>query len=517
MHQVSKPPRRYSGYGQNKSFFSKTFTDVESPPGSHDSQADKRKTMGKYIFNYDEWLSGHAKRKTMMEKLERSLIPFEIFDAIGMKNDRQARSGEVTVGENTYRYDISYDYQCIGHDVYDATLTTIDLKDKWTNLLMGYNKFKVVMNHQNIKTIYSDHEDYFQQVIDMFEKDDYAKLYANRSAYINNLLARYILLRLFETHFSEMHLLVSINTKEDGKVSALAADANRNEWYLYAFSKREALQMAQRLDGCCKKLTVFYFFNQDFETDGNTVGYDSGSTRILSARAWIMSLPMETMERRQIEKRILTLISLLYNEHLDWHFDRIERVATNPPFYGSHMKEQKKALKQKKDKKNKKSQAKQGLPWYKKITRTLLEDALNVLADEPKTHADIFHFLCAANMVNAYVNQCNHSTHFSDKQKIRMFQTKNQIFKCLIRLAEENNPNVTIPVSSLRAVLVNMKVEKHGFQISFRGMTREVFDRIVNAGISRNGHFEGHYLQPIATALYQYSYLLRWKGLSNSQ
>ncbi len=47
IHQMSKPPRRYSGYGQNKSFFSKTFTDVESPPGSHDSQADKRRKNGK--------------------------------------------------------------------------------------------------------------------------------------------------------------------------------------------------------------------------------------------------------------------------------------------------------------------------------------------------------------------------------------------------------------------------------------------------------------------------------------
>ena len=116
-------------------------------------------------------------------------------------------------------------------------------------------------------------------------------------------------------------------------------------------------------------------------------------------------------------------------------------------------------------------------------------------------------------MVNAYVNQCNHKSTFSMKQVNRMFQTKQQIFKCLIRLAEENNPNVTISVSSLPAVLVNMKVEKHSFQISFRGMTREVFDRIVNTGVSRNGHFEGYYLQPIATALYQYSYLLRWKGL----
>ncbi|MBQ5455812.1 MAG: hypothetical protein IIT63_08315 [Prevotella sp.] len=471
--------------------------------------------MDKYVYNYDEWLSGHAKRKTMMEKLERSLVPFDIFEAIGMVNDKQPRSGEVVVGENTYHYEIAYDYNCIGHDVYDASLTVVSLKDKWTNLLMGYNKFKVVMNHQNIKTIYSDHEDYFQQIIDMFERDDYAGLYTNRSAYINNLLARYILLRLLELHRPDLQLLVSVKTKEDGAISVLAADANRNEWLMYAFSKREAMEIAHRLDGCCKSLTIIYFFNQDFEKDGNTIGYDSGCTRILSARAWMMSLPMETMERRLIEKRMLTLVSLLYNEHLDWHFDRIERVATNPPLYGSHMKEQKKALKEKRKKKS--TNVKQGLPWYQKITRTLLEDALNVLGDEPKSHADIFHFLCAANMVNAHVNHCNHSINFSMKQVNRMFQAKQQIFKCLLNLAEERNPNVTISVSALPAILVNMKIEKHDFQISFRGMTREVLERVISSGVNSNGHFEGHFLQPIATALYQYSYMLRWKGLAKVQ
>lgn len=471
--------------------------------------------MDKYVYNYDEWLSGHAKRKTMMEKLERSLVPFDIFEAIGMVNDKQPRSGEVVVGENTYHYEIAYDYNCIGHDVYNASLTVVSIKDKWTNLLMGYNKFKVVMNHQNIKTIYSDHEDYFQQIIDMFERDDYAGLYTNRSAYINNLLARYILLRLLELHRPDLQLLVSVKTKEDGAISVLAADANRNEWMMYAFSKREAMEMAHRLDGCCKSLNIIYFFNQDFEKDGNTIGYDSGCTRILSARAWMMSLPMETMERRLIEKRMLTLVSLLYNEHLDWHFDRIERVATNPPLYGSHMKEQKKALKEKRKKKS--TNVKQGLPWYQKITRTLLEDALNVLGDEPKSHADIFHFLCAANMVNAHVNHCNHSINFSMKQVNRMFQAKQQIFKCLIRLAEERNPNVTISVSALPAILVNMKVERHNFQISFRGMTREVLERVISSGVNSNGHFEGHFLQPIATALYQYSYMLRWKGLAKVQ
>ena len=467
--------------------------------------------MEKYVYNYDEWLSGHTKRKTMMEKLERSLVPFEIFEGIGLANDKQTRSGEVVVGVNTYHYELSYDYNCFGNDVYNAVLTAVSVNDKWTNMLMGYNKFKVVMNHNSIKTIYSDHEDYFQQVIDMFEKDDYASLYANRSAYINNLLARYILLRLIEVHRPELNPLVSIKTKEDGAISVLAADANRNEWIMYTFSKREAQELARRLDGCCKSLTVIYFFNQDFEKDGNTLGYDSGSTRILSARAWMMNLPMETMERRLIERRMLSLVSLLYNEHLDWHFDRIERVAINPPLYGTHMKEQKKALMEKK--KKSKNNVKQGQPWYRKITRTLLEDALNVLDDEPKTHADIFHFLCDANMVNAYVNQCNHGTRFSMKQLNRMFQAKQQIFKCLVRLAEEHSPHVVISVSNLPAILVNMKVEKHDFQISFRGMSREVMERIISCGVNQKGHFEGYYLQPIATALYQYSYMLRWKGL----
>ena len=45
--------------------------------------------MEKKPYDYNEWLSTHAKSKTMMEKLERSLIPFDLFAAIGLKNDKQ--------------------------------------------------------------------------------------------------------------------------------------------------------------------------------------------------------------------------------------------------------------------------------------------------------------------------------------------------------------------------------------------------------------------------------------------
>lgn len=442
--------------------------------------------MKNYVYSYEEWLSSHANHKTMMQKLERSLVPYELFQAINLKNDRKEHKGEITIGLNTYSYDIKYDYNCIGHDVYDADLKVVALEDKWHNLLMGYNKFKVVMDHQIIKTIYSDHEDFFQQIIDMFERDDYAALYARRSSYINNVLARYILLRLLDVHRPELQLITSIDTPEDGKVNVLAADANRNEWIMYAFSKREARALAQRLDGCCNNLTVIYFFNQDFEKEGNTLEFSTGCTRIMSARSFMMGLPMDTMEKRLIEKRMLMLISMLYNEHLEWHFDRIKHIAMNPP---------------------------DGILARKKqrIPRTLLEDALNVLSDVPVTHTDIFHFFCAANLVNAYINHYNRSEGmFSTKQVNRMFQAKQQIFNCIKRLAEEHNRNVRIGVCAPSSLFVNLKVEKKNYQISFRGAPRDIIDQVIKSGYSHEDHFEGHYLQPIATALYQYSYMLRW-------
>lgn len=432
--------------------------------------------MSKNVYNYEEWLSGHANRKTMMEKLERSLIPYDLFSAIELVNDKQSREGYVCINDNTYHYVITYDYQCIGHDVYDAIINVTGLNNKWQNILTGYNKFKIVMNHNNIKTIYSDHEDYFQRVIEMFENDDIASLYQNRCAYINNLLARYILLRLIEEHRPELKLLRTVKSEEEGNVFVMAKSIDEKEMLMYAFSKREAMEMAHQYDGICKELTIVYFFNQDFERDGNTLGFNSGCTRVISARTFYMEMTTDTFERRILERKMLTLVSLLYNEHIEWHFSRIERVISNPPLYGKHQKEQKKKLKEKKAKDKKAS----GKPWWEKIYRTLLEDALNVLNDTPKTHADIFHFLCAANMVNAYVNQCNQHGKYSERQVQRMFQAKGQIFKCLITLLKENNPNAKISISPLPAVLVNMTVEKHPFQISFRGMNNRVMDQLLN-------------------------------------
>lgn len=462
-------------------------------------------------YNYEQWLASHSTSKTMMEKLERSLIPYDLFALIPVKNDRNALTGNIEYCGNRYAYSVKYGYECIGHDVYDAIIEAEEIADPWHNPLMGYSRFKVVMKGKRILTIYSDHEDYFQKVIAMFERRDISGLYENRSAYVNNLLARYILLRLIEEHFPGIQLLAGIRTDADGIVPVMAANANRTQLFMYAFSKSRAIEIARHYDGIARDLTVIYFINQDFEREGNNEEFDTGETHVRSIRQFYNSLPLNVIEKRQLERQVLLLVSMLYNEPLQWQEDKIERVALNPP-----KPEEIRNRGGKKSKKGKPTkQSCQVIPenvWYHRIYRTLLEDALNVLHDTPVKHADIFHYLCAATMVNAYVNYCNRHGVCSQRQVSRMFRAKQQIADALVHLAETRNPNVAITVDNYGAVYANIRMEKRSYQFSYRGIDGEHLNRLRQLGV-REGRYEGYSMQSIATALYQYSYLLRWRSV----
>ncbi len=462
-------------------------------------------------YEFNQWLKSHNKSKNMMEKLERWLIPYPVFNAIGFVNDGNPSQGDVTVDGNTYHYAITYDYLSNGHDVYDVVLTASQIENPWHNLLMGYNKFKLVYLHDKIKTIYTIDKGFFESVIGMLENNNAAGLYANRSAYTNHVMSHYILLRLIEKHLPEMQLMVGIRTQEGDLVTLTAASPDRNRWIMYAFGKREALELAHHYDGECQDLTVVYFYNQNFQTDGNTVGYESGCTHVVSARSFLMSLTDNAAERMITERRMLMLAAILHRENVEWHFYRVKNVVRHIPYEGKKMAEQKRNAATKRDKKKKSSG---GTPWWERIPLTLLEDALNVIADEPRTHAEVFHFLCAANLVNAYINQCNRSNSFSDKHITRMFQAKRQIFKRLLGLALAHRKDVDVSMSPLPALLVSIKVEKQDFQFSFRGMDSDTIKRFRDTGIDCRGKYAGYHLQSIATALYQYSYLLRWQSLS---
>lgn len=461
-------------------------------------------------YNYEEWLAGHATRKTMMEKLERSLIPYELFARMPLKNDRQKICGTIEYGTNSYSYQIHYDYTNFGNDIYDVRITIAHLEDKWNNLIPGYNSFKVVIRDDTIITIYADHEDYFQNVIGMFEREDIAALYQHRNAYVHNLLARYILLQLIERHTPNMQMLATISTERYGNVPVIAANANRTEVIMYAFSKRDAIEIAKRFDGLARSLTIVYFLNQDFERDGNSKSYYSDTTQVVSIRSFYTAIELDNVDCRNVEHKVLMLVSLLYEEQLDWERDKISRVALAPPTKAA-VESLVKTMKNRRKRKTRPTIS----PWWNRFFRTLLEDALNVLDETPVNHRDIFHTLCAANMVNAYVNHCNRQRMYSRRQLSRMFEAKQQMFRIICSLTSNPHCTVTVNLTEDPSAYVHIKVNKIEYQFSFRGFNDEQLTQLKNSGIPTNGKYRGISLQAIATALYQYSYLQRWKGLNN--
>lgn len=459
-------------------------------------------------YTYEKWLAAHATRKSMMEKLERSLIPYELFARIPLRNSKQRISGTIEDGQNSYAYSWSYDYSKFSNDIFDVDIKPLNLQDRWNNLLLGYSRFKVVMHGDDILTIYADKEDFFHKVIEMFERMDMGSLFAHRNAYVNNLLARYILLRLIDRHIPNMQMLTSIQTERYGNVLAMAANANRTNLILYAFRKQVAIEMAKRYDGLSRSLTVVYFLNQDFERVGNSESYISDKTQVVSIRSFYNTLKLSKAEICNTERQILTLVSLLYDERLEWDIDRIENVAMNPP-KNPAITDMEKKNKNKRRTKRRSLSSPRGNIFY----RTLLEDSLNVLDDTPRTHLDIFHSLCAANMVNAYINFCNRQRRFSRNQLSRMFKAKQQMLHIIRSLASRPNINVNISLEDDPAVFVNIKVNKQTYQFSFRGFNSHQMRKIRQAALPTEGKYHGVILQAISTPLYQYSYLQRWASL----
>lgn len=228
----------------------------------------------------------------------------------------------------------------------------------------------------------------------------------------------------------------------------------------------------------------------------------------MSIRQFYNSLKLDTVERLTIERQVLMLVSLLYNESLQWNEEKILSIALNPP-----MQESLRLPKKRGKKVATRKQSKTQNAWYHRIYRTLLEDALNVLQDTPIKHADIFHFLCASTMVNAYVNYCNRHGRCSNRQMQRMFQAKQQMAAGIEFLATLRNPNLKIALGENGgAVLCNICVDNKEYQFSYRGFDADTMQRLHALRLSI-GKYKGYSMQSIATALYQYSYLRRWKSL----
>lgn len=456
-------------------------------------------------YNYAEWLKTHAKKKTLMEKLERSLVPYPLFAQLDLVTMHEGDSAEVEYGENAYRCVLQTRSIVNGRDVLLFTLSKLRIASEWDDLLMGFADFKVILHEGRVVTIYPFQEQYFDQIMRLFEAEEYDALYKCRTLYMKNMLARYVLLRLIDAHMPQLRLLYSV--RHQGAIVPVLAGRESKEWIMYAFSKKEANELARQVHDKCRRLTVVYFINRNFENEYANHNFMAQGVQVVSIKQFYRSMRLTLPERVKVERQILFLIEMLYEQRLEWDADLLRKAILRAPRLD--------------DKK---------FRWME-VPKVLVEDALGVLVEDYNNPRDIFHLLCAANLVNTYTNRYKDARKvalrkrgksaraekvFLHKRVHIMYHFKSQVMDTILRLLEMRSPHLKVMMAHVLGsrditVLANVKVEGRCYQFKFRGIHPDHLARFRQLGVSDRGTCDAVRLQPIAPALYLYAYQLKWK------
>lgn len=458
-------------------------------------------------FKYEDWLKTHAKKKTIMEKLERSLVPFQLFSCINPPTINKGNQGTINYNGNTYLFELKSKNAVNDKDVYLFKLSKVKVTNDWEDILMGFSVFKVIAHNGKTVTIYPYQEHYFDHIIGMFEAEQYYDLYQQKTQYMKNLLARYILVKLINSYRPSLSLLYSARYK--GELIPVLAGIESREWIMYAFSKKEANELARHYQGKSKNLTVVYFINQNFEHEDMNRNFGALGVRVISIKQFYREMKLSSSERQIIEKQVFFLIEMLYEKRLEWDEHRLFERINNAPLLTDKS------------------------PRWMEVPKILVEDALNVLVEDYDNPKDIFHMLCAANLINTYTNRYKvknklalnrrnkHSKAGRDEKEALnrrvhiMYCFKNQVMETIIKLLKRKSCHLKVSLahvfgSAEYTLLTDVRIGGHNYQFKFRGMHPKYIRQLFELGIMDNGKYSMKRLQPVAPALYLYSYHLKW-------
>ena len=96
-----------------------------------------------------------------------------------------------------------------------------------------------------------------------------------------------------------------------------------------------------------------------------------------------------------------------------------------------------------------------------------------------------------------------------------MYCFKNQVMETIVKLLKNKSRHLKVSLAhvfgaSEYTLLVNVRMEGQEYQFKFRGIHPKYIEELRKLGVHDNGQYNMIRLQPIAPALYLYSYLLKW-------
>ena len=96
-----------------------------------------------------------------------------------------------------------------------------------------------------------------------------------------------------------------------------------------------------------------------------------------------------------------------------------------------------------------------------------------------------------------------------------MYCFKNQVMETIVNLLKNKSRHLKVALAhvfgaSEYTFLVNVRMEEQEYHFKFRGIHPKYIEELRKLGVHDNGQYNMIRLQPIAPALYLYSYHLKW-------
>ncbi len=472
-------------------------------------------------FSFAEYLNrpSHQTDEHLIKNIGRLLVPFKLFEEIdrsigfkwftqskedvralrrnkAFKNVILQKRGYVNYEENKYYFEVLEKPRYNGRWKYKLYFRPEEINNQWHNVITVFQYFELILEKNfHLVTAYptghGSDEFYAEKIIRAFANKKFDELESYASGQLADVIAATLIITLCAEsgYYSEF-----LTTAKDNRGwSQLVIAANDEELVMYAFDKQQANLLARAMDGIYDSITVVYFVNSNFERQSENYDIKRNATSTISIKEFMKMLNVDSVKKRDAELGICFLLHILNEEGFRWINDELglkKQIlnADNNSYYD--------------------------------ISNAILEDALNTLVeDEPVDKLDVFHFLCAANVVNAYmayyrkkfisISQSEESQYNTN----RMWSFKKHVFDVFEKWKGEDVECVHFAFSTVnenqRMLIANTTIEGEHYQFRFMGMSNEFVENMKRMGVGDQGVVSVRHMQPIAPLLYKYSYCIR--------
>lgn len=441
-------------------------------------------------LNYETWVKNHPKDHNAA--WFRKFYPFELIASVDFGDDMLGVEQSIRRGKLEYSAVLKSltlqengRYKCIlaFRDRFNS-----DTK-RWNNRTWQ-SDFEVIFTpDRSFITIYTRDTDPTKQAVRSFYSGDFKSLGELKSMPLSNILIQSMIINISERYFPNGRQDEPYAWLPEGIIPALdhpglarkrcnffapIYSQQRDLWVCYAFEEEKAHRIAIYNGDQCRRL--FVVFVNPTPTSHHRCRYKHAS--VLSFHEFSSLCPAKV-------SNWAGQIRFLQN-HM------------NPPENRLRIKE----LKQEIEKKQNESYP---------IQKSHLMEALSIMNLRPITVDEMFFYLCAMNLVNAWINrQLKQKEQIQDKKLRSLYSFKNRLADVLEHQLRTESLLARMFIDRNLVML-----ELHGYQFSFHEVKLgEELKKYRDSQRNEQIEWRGKRMQPIASLVYELGKLKCPKGLT---